>query len=135
MKKVLMMLFLSVGVIAGSYAQDAAKTAQEPVARKTAAERAEMQTKRMTEELKLTADQATKVQAINLEIAQKVDAVRADQKAVAELKTQKEEKITSVLTEVREDESREESKNGGTTEGESIRAIMQKGHSMSDLFL
>lgn len=99
MKKVLMMLFLSVGVIAGSYAQDAAKTAQEPVARKSAAERAEMQTKRMTEELKLTADQAAKIQAINLETAQKADAVRADQKAVAELKAQKEEKITSVLTE------------------------------------
>lgn len=45
------------------------------------AERAKMQTERMTKELGLNADQATKVEAINAKYAEKADAMRADRKA------------------------------------------------------
>ncbi len=77
MKKLLMMIALTVVTIAAQ-AQDTEKE------RKSAQERAQLQTDRMTKELGLQEDQVTKVAAINLKYAEQADALRAEREAQME---------------------------------------------------
>jgi periplasmic protein CpxP/Spy len=101
MKKMILSVFALVTIASISFAQEGKLQHQ-----KDANERAEMQTKKMTEKLSLTADQAAKIKEINLETARKMDALRSqslsDREAIKTQKTaiqkEKSEKISSVLT-------------------------------------
>ncbi|MDJ1505986.1 hypothetical protein [Xanthocytophaga agilis] len=71
MKKVILSALMGVMFIGLSMAQERMP--------RTPEQRAEMQTKRLTKEITLTADQQTQVKNILLSRAVKVDSVRADQ--------------------------------------------------------
>ncbi|MDJ1481016.1 hypothetical protein QNI16_11025 [Cytophagaceae bacterium YF14B1] len=71
MKKVILNILMGLMVIGVSMAQQRMP--------RTPEQRAEMQTKRLTKEITLTADQQTQVKNILLSRAIKVDSLRADQ--------------------------------------------------------
>ncbi len=72
MKK-LMIITVLAGMTMAAQAQDKAQ--------RTPEERAKMRTERLTKELELTPEQATKVQAINVKYADKVDEARKEREA------------------------------------------------------
>jgi hypothetical protein len=75
MKK-LMMIVAFAALTAGAQAQDKARMTPE--------QRAQMQTGRMTTELKLNTEQAAKVETINLKFAEQAEALRAEREAARE---------------------------------------------------
>ncbi len=75
MKKISTLLLLLFLIVATTFAQESAQTRPSREQR-TPEERAEAMTARMTKELPLNADQSTKIRAINLEQAKKMEAIR-----------------------------------------------------------
>ncbi|MDQ1138868.1 MAG: hypothetical protein ABWZ79_02665 [Pedobacter agri] len=80
MKKAILTIAIAVMGLTAAFAQDSTKRVRKPMPKMTAEQRAEKATARLEKELSLTADQKTKIYAIELENAKKVDAFRsADQ--------------------------------------------------------
>ena len=73
MKRMMIGMALALFTLGAAHAQDKQQ--------KTPEERAKNQTERMTTELGLNADQAAKVEVINLKYAQQADKLRAEHKA------------------------------------------------------
>jgi len=106
MKKAILTLAIAVMGLTAAFAQDTTRRERKPMPKLTAEQRAERFTSRLEKQLSLTADQKTKIYAIELENAKKMDAFRsADQterkekmkqgKAVME---QQKAKIDAILT-------------------------------------
>ncbi|SFB78496.1 hypothetical protein SAMN05421780_101469 [Flexibacter flexilis DSM 6793] len=92
MKKFLLLSFAALMFVFSVNAQNAGKT------KRTAAERAEALTKRMTTQLSLDAAQQERIKVINQQTAQKIDAARAELKG-KENAAARAEKVKSVEAE------------------------------------
>jgi hypothetical protein len=80
MKKAILTIAIAVMGLTAAFAQDTTKRARRAMPKMTAEQRAEKVTSRLETQLSLTADQKTKIYAIELENAKKMDAWRsADQ--------------------------------------------------------
>lgn len=80
MKRAILTIAIAVMGLTAAFAQDSTKRARRPMPKMTAEQRAERVTAKMEKELSLTADQKTKIYAIELENAKKMDTWRsADQ--------------------------------------------------------
>lgn len=80
MKKVILTIAIAVMGLTAAFAQDSTKRVRRPMPKMTAERRAEKATARLDKALTLTSDQKTKIYAIELENAKKVDSWRtADQ--------------------------------------------------------
>ena len=106
MKKAILTIAIAVMGLSAAFAQDTTKRMRRPMPKMTAEQRAERVTERMEKQLSLTADQKTKIYALELDNAKKMDAWRsADQGDVkgkmkerkAEMDAQK-AKVDAVLT-------------------------------------
>lgn len=95
MKKLLVMICLVAGVATAGLAQEGRMRA-------TPEQRAQKQTARLTDALKLTPDQQKQVYDANLKAAQQMkpmqDATEADRKAFREAQQQKEASFKTILT-------------------------------------
>ncbi|MCX3265406.1 hypothetical protein [Pedobacter agri] len=81
MKKAILTIAIAVMGLTAAFAQDSTKRVRKPMPKMTAEQRAEKATARLEKELSLTADQKTKIYAIELENAKKVDAFRSQDQA------------------------------------------------------
>ncbi|KLT66891.1 hypothetical protein [Pedobacter sp. BMA] len=106
MKKAILTIAIAVMGLSAALAQDTTKRMRRPMPKMTAEQRAERVAERMEKQLSLTADQKTKIYAIELDNAKKMEAWRsADQGDVkgkmkerkAEMDAQK-AKVDAVLT-------------------------------------
>ncbi|GAA4205723.1 hypothetical protein GCM10022289_25620 [Pedobacter jeongneungensis] len=80
MKKAILTIAIAVMGLTAAFAQDTTKHARRPMPKMTAEQRADKVTARLEKQLSLTADQKTKIYAIELENAKKMDTWRsADQ--------------------------------------------------------
>ncbi|KQN38868.1 hypothetical protein ASE92_05460 [Pedobacter sp. Leaf41] len=80
MKKAVLTIAIAVMGFTAAFAQDTTKKARKQMPKMTAEQRAEKATARLEKELSLTADQKTKIYAVELENAKKVETWRsADQ--------------------------------------------------------
>ena len=80
MKKAVLTIAIAVMGFTAAFAQDTTKRARKQMPKMTAEQRAEKATARLEKELSLTADQKTKIYAVELENAKKVETWRsADQ--------------------------------------------------------
>jgi protein CpxP len=80
MKKAILTIAIAVMGFTAAFAQDTTKRARRQMPKMTAEQRAEKATARLEKELSLTADQKTKIYAVELENAKKVETWRsADQ--------------------------------------------------------
>lgn len=80
MKKAILTIAIAVMGFTAAFAQDSTKRARRQMPKMTAEQRAEKATARLEKELSLTADQKTKIYAVELENAKKVETWRsADQ--------------------------------------------------------
>jgi hypothetical protein len=80
MKKAILTIAIAVMGFTAAFAQDTTKRARKQMPKMTAEQRAEKATARLEKELSLTADQKTKIYAVELENAKKVETWRsADQ--------------------------------------------------------
>lgn len=80
MKKAILTIAIAVMGLTAAFAQDSTKRVRRQMPKMTAEQRAEKATARLDKALTLTADQKTKIYAIELENAKKVDSWRtADQ--------------------------------------------------------
>ncbi|WP_316826907.1 hypothetical protein [Pedobacter miscanthi] len=80
MKKAILTIAIAVMGLTAAFAQDSTKHARRAMPKMTAEQRADKVTSRLEKQLSLTADQKTKIYAIELENAKKMDAWRsADQ--------------------------------------------------------
>ncbi|WP_316808685.1 hypothetical protein [Pedobacter agri] len=77
MKKAILTIAIAVMGLTAAFAQDSTKRVRKQMPKMTAEQRAERATARLEKELSLTADQKTKIYAIELENAKKVDAFRS----------------------------------------------------------
>jgi len=81
MKKAILTIAIAVMGLTAAFAQDSTKRVRKQMPKMTAEQRAERATARLEKELSLTADQKTKIYAIELENAKKVDAFRSTDQA------------------------------------------------------
>ncbi|WP_231424438.1 MULTISPECIES: hypothetical protein [Pedobacter] len=80
MKKAILTIAIAVMGLTAAFAQDTTKRVRKQMPKMTAEQRAEKATARLEKELSLTADQKTKIYAVELENAKKIDTWRsADQ--------------------------------------------------------
>jgi len=80
MKKAILTIAIAVMGLTAAFAQDTTKRARRQMPKMTAEQRAKKATARLEKELSLTADQKTKIYAVELENAKKVETWRsADQ--------------------------------------------------------
>ncbi|ARS39915.1 hypothetical protein CA265_09750 [Sphingobacteriaceae bacterium GW460-11-11-14-LB5] len=80
MKKAILTIAIAVMGLTAAFAQDTTKRVRRAMPKMTAEQRAERATSRLEKELSLTADQKTKIYAIQLENAKKMDTWKsADQ--------------------------------------------------------
>ncbi|MFD2581905.1 hypothetical protein ACFSR6_05340 [Pedobacter vanadiisoli] len=106
MKKVILTMAIAVMGLTAAFAQDTTKRERRAMPKLTAEQRAEKVTARLDKQLSLTADQKTKIYAIELENAKKLDAWRTADKSdikgkIKERKAAIEEqkaKVDAVLT-------------------------------------
>jgi len=80
MKKAILTIAIAVMGLAAAFAQDTTKHARRPMPKMTAEQRADKVTARLEKQLSLTADQKTKIYAIELENAKKMDTWRSADK-------------------------------------------------------
>lgn len=80
MKKAILTIAIAVMGLTGAFAQDTTKRARRAMPKMTAEQRAEKVTAKLEKELSLTADQKTKIYAVELENAKKMDAWRSADK-------------------------------------------------------
>lgn len=77
MKKAILTIAIAVMGLTAAFAQDTTKRAKRAIPKMTAEQRAEKVTSRLETQLSLTADQKTKIYAIELENAKKMEAWRS----------------------------------------------------------
>ena len=77
MKKAILTIAIAVMGFTAAFAQDSTRRVRKPQPKITAEQRAERVTARLEKELSLTADQKTKIYAIELENAKKMDSWRS----------------------------------------------------------
>ena len=80
MKKAILTIAIAVMGLTAAFAQDTTKRARRAMPKMTAEQRAEKVTSRLEKQLSLTADQKTKIYAIELENAKKMEAWRSADK-------------------------------------------------------
>jgi len=80
MKKAILTVAIAVMGLAAAFAQDTTKHARRAMPKMTAEQRAEKVTSRMEKQLSLTTDQKSKIYAIELENAKKMEAWRSADK-------------------------------------------------------
>lgn len=102
MKKAILTIAIAVMGLTAAFAQDTTKRARRAMPKMSAEQRAEKVTSRLEKQLSLTADQKTKIYAIELENAKKMEAWRsADHSDMKERKAAIDEqkaKVDAVLT-------------------------------------
>ncbi|NTE01178.1 hypothetical protein G6M26_02520 [Agrobacterium tumefaciens] len=76
MKKAILTIAIAVMGFTAAFAQDSSRTARKQMPKMTAEQRAEKATSRLEKKLSLTADQKTKIYAVELENAKKMEAWR-----------------------------------------------------------
>ncbi|MDN3588372.1 hypothetical protein QWY86_16940 [Pedobacter aquatilis] len=81
MKKIILTMAIAVMSVTAVFAQDSTKRVRRPMQNLTVEQRAERATTAMEKKLNLTADQKTKVYAIELDRAKKMDAFRKEDKS------------------------------------------------------
>jgi Spy/CpxP family protein refolding chaperone len=135
MKKAILTIAIAVMGLTAAFAQDTTKHARRPMPKMTAEQRADKVTARLEKQLSLTADQKTKIYAIELENAKKMDTWRSADKGdmkgkMKERKAAMDEqkaKIDAVLTadqKTKMDAFRAEAKE----KGEKMRKGMGRGN-------
>lgn len=106
MKKAILTVAIAVMGITAAFAQDSTKRVRRVMPKLTAEQRAEKATSRLDQDLKLSADQKTKIYAIELDKAKKMETFRAADREArkekmkagkAEMDAQK-AKIDAILT-------------------------------------
>lgn len=80
MKKAILTIAIAVMGLSAAFAQDSTKSVRRQMPKMTAEQRAERITAKMEKKLSLTADQKSKVYAVELENAKKIDAWRTADK-------------------------------------------------------
>lgn len=80
MKKAILTIAIAVMGLSAAFAQDTTKRVRRQMPKMTAEQRAERVTARMEKQLSLTADQKSKIYAIELDNAKKIDAWRTADK-------------------------------------------------------
>lgn len=80
MKKAILTIAIAVMGLSAAFAQDTTKRMRKSMPKMTAEQRAEKVTTRLEKQLSLTADQKTKIYAIELENAKKIDTWRTADK-------------------------------------------------------
>ncbi|WP_316737340.1 hypothetical protein [Pedobacter aquatilis] len=81
MKKLILTMAIAVMGVTAVFAQDSTRRARRPMQNLTVEQRAERATNAMDKKLSLTADQKTKVYAIELDRAKKMDVFRTEDKS------------------------------------------------------
>lgn len=106
MKKAILTIAIAVMGFTAAFAQDSTKRNRKPMPKMTVEQRAAKATDRLEKQLSLTADQKTKIYAIELENAKKMESRRsAEQKVMKEKMTERKAemdaqkaKVNSILT-------------------------------------
>lgn len=88
MKKLILTIAIAAVGFTAAYAQDSAKKVRSAMPKMTIEQRAERSTAMLDKKLNLSADQKTKVYAIQLEKAKKMEALHKDRKETAKLKNE-----------------------------------------------
>ena len=134
MKKAILTIAIAVMGFTAAFAQDTTKRARRQMPKMTAEQRAEKATARLEKELSLTADQKTKIYAVELENAKKVETWRsADQGDMkGKMKERKEAmqaqkaKIDGILT-AEQKTKMEAMRSEAREKGDRMRKGMSKG--------